>query len=133
MSEDITKNDLALMMQSYENMILMHKTVLDQQSEMTTLLSQVVDNQNKIAGKQMSTCSSLEGITKQLDDCSDKLSKSQTKLDSTSEKITEKVSSHHTESIKEHSKIKNRIYIAYGLSGTIILGLLGLLATIGGQ
>ena len=127
MKEDITKNDLTLMMQSYENMILMHKTVLDQQSEMTDLLYKVVENQNQISQKQMSTCSSLEGITKQLDDCSEKLSKSRDKIESTSTTLTDKLATHDKESIKEHSKIKNRVYIAYGLSGTIILGVLGLL------
>jgi len=127
MSEDITKNDLKIYMDSYENMILLHKTVLDQQTEMTKLLTEVVANQNKISGKQMSTCTALQGITTKLDECSDKLTDSGDKLNTTTDKLKEKLSDHNTESIKEHNKIKNRVYIAFGLSGTIIIGLLGLL------
>lgn len=127
MSEDITKNDLKIYMDSYENMILLHKTVLDQQTEMTRLLTDVVENQNQISGKQMTTCTAIQGITTKLDECSDKLTGSGDKLDLSTEKLKEKLADHNEESIKEHGKIKNRVYIAYGISGTIIIGLLGLL------
>lgn len=127
MSEDITKNDLKIYMDSYENMILLHKTVLDQQTTMTELLSEVVNNQNKISEKQMKTCTTLQGITTKLDECSTKLTVGGEKLDTTTDKLKEKLSDHDKESLKEHNKIKNRLYIAYGLSATIILGLIGLM------
>ena len=124
---DITQNDLNLMMQSYENMILMHKTVLDQQTTMTELLGEVVKNQSNISTKQMSVCTTLEGVVKQLDTCSVQLSKSQEKMDTTDKSLTKDLNTHNVESVKEHGKITNKIYIAFGLSGTIILGLIGLL------
>lgn len=124
---DLTKNDLKIYMQSYENMILLHKTVLDQQTGMTQLISDIVQNQNKISDKQMTTCTAIQGITTKLDDCSSKLTDAGIKLDTSSIKFTEDLNNHDKESLKEHSKIKNRLYIAYGLSGTIIIGLVGLI------
>jgi len=127
MTDDLTKNDLKIYMQSYENMILMHKTVLDQQSIMTQLLSDVVKNQNKISDKQMSTCTAIQGITTKLDDCSSKLTNAVSKIDTATDKLKEDLTNHDKESLKEHNKIKTRLYIAYGLSGTIIIGLIGLI------
>jgi len=127
MSEDITKNDLKIYMDSYENMVLLHKTVLDQQTTMIELLSEVVNNQNKISEKQMKTCTTLQGITTKLDECSTKLTLGGEKLNNTTDKLKEKLQDHDKESLKEHNKIKNRLYIAYGLSGTIIIGLIGLI------
>lgn len=127
MTDDLTKNDLKIYMQSYENMILMHKTVLDQQSIMTQLLSDIVKNQNKISDKQMSICTAIQGITTKLDDCSSKLTNAGSKIDNATDKLKEGLSNHDKESLKEHDKIKNRLYIAYGLSGTIIIGLIGLI------
>ena len=127
MSEDITKNDLKIYMDSYENMVLLHKTVLDQQTSMTELLRDVVENQNKISKKQMTTCTTLQGITTKLDECSTKLTAGGEKLDTTTDKLKEKLTDHDKESLKEHNKIRNRLYIAYGLSATIILGLIGLI------
>lgn len=126
MSEDITKNDLKIYMNSYENMILMHKTVLDQQGNMTKLLSDIVINQNSISSKQMKTCTEITAITTKLNDCSKILSDAVSKIDDSSTKLQDGLNSHDKESLKEHGKIKNRLYIAYGLSGTIIIGLIGL-------
>lgn len=126
MREDITKNDLKIYMNSYENMILMHKTVLDQQSSMTKLLSDIVLNQNNISDKQMKTCTEITGITTKLNDCSTKLSDAVTKIDTSTTNLQNGLTSHDKESLKEHNKIKTRLYIAYGLSGTIIIGLIGL-------
>jgi hypothetical protein len=127
MSDDLTKNDLKIYMQSYENMILMHKTILDQQAVMTGLLSDIVNNQNKISEKQMKTCSSIQGITTKFNECSEKFTTAGTEIKSTTVKLTNDLISHDKESLKEHNKIKNRLYIAYGLSGTIIMGLVGLI------
>lgn len=129
---DLTKQDLTIMMQSYENMILMHKTVLDQQGHIINTLKDVIMKQDEISGKQMSSVTLLQGVTGKLDECSEKLSKSQEKLDRQSDNLIDKLNGHNIDSIKEHGKIKNRLYVAYGGSGVIIIALLGIIWKIWG-
>jgi hypothetical protein len=128
----LTQNDLNLMMQSYENMILMHKTVLDQQTKTIDLLKEIVTKQDAISTKQMSSCNLLNGVGGKLDECSTKLSDSQIKLDGVGEKIKDKLESHNLDSVKEHGKIKNRIYVAYAGSGVIIIALISVIYKIWG-
>ena len=44
----LTKSDIDLLMETYQNMFLMHKTVLDQQTSIHDCLKRVLDNQKGI-------------------------------------------------------------------------------------
>lgn len=127
----LTIGDLQMMMDSYQNMFLMHKTVLDQQSAMSDMLKEIIKKQEAISGKQMSTCTNLQSVTLKLDDCLNSLGKTTDSLNHFEDKMRDKVEDikttvkdHDKESVTSHEKITNKIHLAWIGSGTVILGML---------
>ena len=130
----LTIGDLQMMMDSYQNMFLMHKTVLDQQTTMSEMLKDIIKKQDEISGKQMSTCTNLQSVAKGLDDCLVNLKDTTNSLNHFEDKMRDKVedvktvvNNHDKESVKTHGTIINKVYLAWGISGSIILGLLALI------
>lgn len=117
--DNLTKDDLMLLMESYRNMITMHKTILDQTSKTIEKLDHITDKQDAISTKQGTVCNSLHNITEKLDGVVGGNSATQQKLDN-----------HHEKSIEAHGKLANKIHLGWIGMGTIILGLIGLCVAI---
>jgi hypothetical protein len=117
--EQLTHKDLNLLMESYKNMFLMHQTILDQQTQMSTLLQKITENQSK-------SCRELEGVSKTLKECVDELRNSQKAFTESMESIKGKIGDHDIESLKGHNSIKNKVYFALGGSITALLTMLGM-------
>lgn len=118
--QNLTKNDLNLLMESYKNMFLLHQTILDQQTQMSELLEKIVDKQSK-------SCNELEKVSSTLKDCVTILRENQKDFRDNINNVSDKISSHDATSIDGHGKIRNRIYLAMGGSATVIVALIGLI------
>jgi hypothetical protein len=129
----LTKNDLTLLMESYQNMFLMHKNILDQQSGMSDYLKQIIDTQNKLVTSQSTDYHELGKIADKLDIVAIQLQKTTDGLDATEDKLRDKIDDVKKD-VKEHNdtflkfigNINNKMYLAYIGSGTVILGLIAL-------
>lgn len=117
--DNLTKDDLMLLMESYRNMITMHKTILDQSSKTIEKLDTITNKQDLISTKQGTVCNSLHNITQKLDGVVGGNSITQQKLDN-----------HHEKSVETHGKLANKIHLGWIGMGTIIIGILGLVIAI---
>ncbi len=135
MSDDkhLTRKDLALLMESYQNMFLMHKNILDQQTTMSDSLKEIIKTQNAIVTSQSKDYNKLNNIVTKLDTVADQLEKTYDGIDKTEDKLRDKIDDLKAD-IKGHNdnflsflgSINAKFYIAYGGSATIILALLAL-------
>ena len=122
----LTRNDLSLLMESYQNMFLMHKNILDQQSSMSESLEQIINTQREIVKGQSTDLNEISKIVTTLNLVSSKLEKTYDSLDTTEDKLAEKIDLHNIEFVKFTGSITNKVYLAWIGSGTIILCLIGL-------
>jgi hypothetical protein len=114
MSEDnLTKDDLVLLMESYRNMITLHQTILDQSGKTIEKIDDMLTKQDKIYGRQKSTCDILNR-------CADNL-----------EKTCTNIQTHTLESVKDHGKIINKIHVGWIGMASIILSLVGMFFVVG--
>jgi len=124
--KNLTRDDLKLLMESYQNMILMHHTVLDQQSKMSEQLTVIIDNQVVITKHQSDACHELQIIAPKLKEVAVELKNNTSDIDDMEEKLLAKLTEHITENIRDHNSIINKIYFAWIGTGTIIIGLIAL-------
>lgn len=117
--DNLTKDDLMLLMESYRNMIELHKTILDQSSKTIEKLDNITNKQDSISTKQGTVCNNLHAITGKLDSVIGSQSLHHQKLEE-----------HHVESIKTHGKLANKIHLGWIGMGTIILAIIGLVVAI---
>jgi len=129
MSEDkLTKDDLVLLMESYRNMITMHQTILDQTNKTIDKLDTIATKQDSLFSKQGSICNQLGSMNGKID-ILDKLDTGDN-IDDLKTKVIDKLQDHEKKSIEDHGKITNKIYLGWIGMGTIIIGIVGLMATI---
>lgn len=128
--DNLTKDDLVLLMESYRNMITMHQTILDQSTKTIEKLDGIATRQDLISTKQGNICGSLGKITERLDDCSGSLKNANQNIDNMEKKIVDELNTHEKQSISDHGKLTNKIYLGWIGMGTIIIGLIGLTVTI---
>lgn len=100
---DITKEELSLLMDSHKESV-----------KLNTELIGKIDN---ILEVQRKTCSGVDKLCDKIDHQTSTLSEFNMNLG-------EKVVDIKTDNVKEHSSIKNRIYLAFGLMATIIIELI---------
>ena len=117
--ENLTKDDLVLLMESYRNMITMHQTILDQSSKTIEKLDGVMSKQDNILSKQTKTCGSIDNIIEKLNN-----------LVNANTNIATKVDGHLLKSIEDHGILGNKIHLGWIGMGTIILSLIGLILTL---
>lgn len=126
--ENLTKDDLVLLMESYKNMITMHHTILEQSNKTIEQLADIVTKQDNISLKQRDTCQIMNGVSTKLDSCVKQLEGTNDKVD----KLKDTINTHNEKSMDGHSKLANKIHLGWIGMGTIILGLIGLGVTIYG-
>lgn len=118
MSDELTKDDLVLLMESYRNMITMHQTILDQTGKTIDKLDGIATKQDNLFSKQGSICLQLGKMA------------TGDNIDDLRTKITDKLQTHEKKSIEDHGKITNKIHLGWIGMGTIIIGIVGLMVTL---
>lgn len=133
----LNKEDLFLLMESYRNMIQMHTTLAEQQKSIIDLQNKIISKEDEIYSKQGKTIDHLEKVSKSLEDCSNKLirtndtihdscSSLERTLSSNINSVGNRVGDNHLESTKQHSGINSRLYISMGAMAAIIISLVSL-------
>lgn len=102
---DISKEDLALLMDSYRKQVELNTQVLTQQQNLIVRMDSMIDIHKE-------TCRNIDKVAEKID------KQEKENIENTA-KIMERVSIERKESLKEHEAIKNRIYIA--LVGMIVI------------
>jgi len=106
MGEGVSQEQLKLLMDSYKDSVALTTKLL-------VKLDTVVESQKE-------NCQSMKILCTKIDHQTDVLTEANLK-------INDKLSENRTESLKEHSSIKGKIYIAFSLMGTIIVSLISLI------
>jgi hypothetical protein len=120
MAEDkLTRDDLVLLMESYRNMITMHQTILDQTTKTIDKLTDITAKQDNIISKQGMVCNSLNNIHEKIDGANGGL-----------KEVAGKIDNHETQRIESDSKLTSKIHLGWIGMGTIIVTLLGVIATL---
>lgn len=126
MLDQLTKDDLVLLMESYRNMITMHQTILDQTNKTIDKLDVISTKQDSLFSKQGNLCSSLDNIMKKVVDSSINIKTNNTKVDDLKSGLIEKLNNHEIRSTEDHGKLTNKIYIGWVGMISIIIALIGL-------
>jgi hypothetical protein len=126
MPDQLTKDDLVLLMESYRNMIIMHQTILDQTNKTIDKLNGMSEKQDFIFSKQNNLYDTLKNIVEKVNNSSLELKSNNEKTEELKSNIVEKLNSHELKSTEDHSKLTNKIYIGWIGMISIILALIGL-------
>jgi len=118
----LTKSDIELLMETYQNMFIMHKTVLDQQLSMNECLKNILENQKGI-GINYIELLKIIGKIEMISNITDDGNKDITKV---VDAINSGVKSHNDEFLKFSGAITNKVYIAWIGSASIIMGLIAI-------
>jgi len=130
--KSLSRDDLFLLMKSYENSVTLNTTLLEQQK-------QLLEHQNEIIDKQKTVCDSVNKVLDKLASCAQKTVEVQEhlgeKITGLNESINDSVidntktlsemkincEAHHSSLSKEHMGINIRTYFGYtGLVAVII-------------
>jgi hypothetical protein len=126
MPDQLTKDDLVLLMESYRNMIIMHQTILDQTNKTIDKLNGMSEKQDFIFSKQNNLYDTLKNIVEKVNNSSLELKSNNEKTEELRSNVVEKLNSHELKSAEDHSKLTNKIYIGWIGMISIILALMGL-------
>jgi hypothetical protein len=141
--KSLSREDLALLMDSYRNTIELHTTLLEQQKQVLQFQHTIIEKQDSILGKQSKVYDQLSILAKSLGSCASNIeesNKSMTKtlssikddVEKEVEKVGTKIEGTRIENITQHSAITNKIYVGMVGSAMIIITLIGLLIKLGG-
>jgi CHASE3 domain sensor protein len=114
--DQLSKNDLYILMESYKNNIQLNTTLLEQQKQL------MVMNDTSIQ-KQKELCNTLDDFIKNISTCSQEILKNNVEI---IKKIEESTSEIKNQSALESERIHNKLYIALiGMIG-IVISVIGL-------
>jgi len=119
----LSRDDLFLLMKSYENSVTLNTTLLDHQK-------QVLEKQNAILDKQKNTCEAINKILDKLKTFANngiEMKQEMRDLKNNYLKSQNSSSLEHVNLSKEHTKINMRIYLSYAGLIAMILSLLTLI------
>jgi hypothetical protein len=126
MASDLSRDDLFLLMQSYENTVQLnttllnqHKQLLEDSSNILKKHSEIIINLNSLTDKQQKISDTLSDIILKITDLSDH---NQKQIDDIEKKIDE----HRVESLNNHNQQKTKIMIVGAAIGTVVITLLGI-------
>jgi len=109
---DISKEDLALLMDSYRKQVELNTQVIVQQQNLMSRIDTMIEIHKE-------TCSNINRVADKIDE------HGKTSIE-ISNKVSEKLNADRKEGLKEHNDIKFKIYVAMSLMGVIILNLIAL-------
>lgn len=116
----LSRDDLFLMLKSYENNIQQNTLVLEQQK-------QILDKQDNILKKQSDLCGAMSDIIKELGNYSDKIVSMKDGVSDKVSDITVQMAKDRSAEIKEHSGLNLKLYVAWGGTALVIISLISLL------
>jgi len=127
---ELSRDDLFLLMQSYENTIKLNTMLLEQHK-------QLIEDQNKILTKQIESTTKLgtifdgiEAIGSALSDSLQEIRERKNDIEQVKDTIQEKMNEHHLENIKLFGNLKMGMNITYIAISSLIVSLLGLSYTV---
>jgi len=129
--------DLRLVMDNYRNLLQMSTILVEQQKQLMDTQRQILEKHENVSIKQATVCVALDKIITSLDDCAKELitvNKSvgdmchelSSTLEDSFEKSNETLVDVRVDNTKEHSSIKNKIYVAMGGTAAAIVSLVTL-------
>ena len=127
---ELSRDDLFLLMQSYENTIKLNTMLLEQHK-------QLIEDQNKILTKQIESTTKLSNIFNGIEAIGATLSASleeirerKNDIDQVKETINQKLNEQHLEQIKLFGSLKMGLNITYVAITSLVISLLGLSYTV---
>lgn len=123
----LDREDLYLLMESYQNTIALNTTLLERQEILNANIERVIKELIAICGNQAKTLEELRGFKTAAHDDSEK---AKAAAHDDNEKILAALDAGRLAEVKEHSAHNNRIYIALAGMISIILALIGLLVKV---
>ena len=121
--DQLSKNDLVILMDSYKNNIQLNTTLLEQQKQMLQLHSNVIEKQNE-------TINMLDNLIQKLGKCSETIGNNQTSLSSSLNQISNVLTTSlndicHNLSA-DHQKIISKFNLTYVGFGSLIIAIIGM-------
>lgn len=124
--DQLSKNDLYILMESYKNNIQLNTTLLEQQKQLIIMNTAAIE-------KQKEFCSTLDKFIENLTNCSKKLEDNHIKIvdliDNKTSDIGTKIITMESNNSIEHSKITNKLYVALGGMVLIVIAVINLAFT----
>lgn len=120
--DQLSKQDLFILMDSYKNNIQLNTTLLEQQKQMLIL-------HDKIIEKQKETCDMIDGLVQKIGKCSETISNNQLTLSTNQTALSTDLASFSSKLSGEHSSIISKIQMTYIGFGTIVVGIITLVIT----
>jgi len=124
--DQLSKNDLYILMESYKNNIQLNTTLLEQQKQLMIMNTAAIE-------KQKEFCSTLDKFIENLTNCSKKLEDNHIKIvdliDNKTSDIGTKIITMESNNSIEHSKITNKLYVALGGMVLIVIAVINLAFT----
>lgn len=136
MADELNKQDLFILMESYKNNIQLNTTILEQQKQILILNDQFIE-------KQRDLCKSVDELIDRLSNCSKVLAENHTfltnsikdmsnsinySLSTMSQDLKIEAANSHAKLSVDHSKLGTKIYVAMGGMIGIIVSLITLFA-----
>lgn len=129
--DTISKKDIFNMMDSYKSNVEFNKELLESQSKILEQHNDIITNLNKINEKQNTNNINQADIGNHLEILIDKLTCHNTNCSSNKDEAVtsvkegiNKINSHHLESIKSHSVLRNSIIAGVGTLSSIVVSLI---------
>lgn len=134
---DLSKQDLFILMESYKNNIQLNTTLLEQQKQMIVVNTKFLEKQEEL-------CKSVNEIVEKLANCSKMTSENYLTLsnnvnimssniksfkDDITNEIKNEVNTNCLKSSNEHSNLSTKIYVCMGGMITIVIAIIGLAVT----
>lgn len=124
--DQLSKNDLYILMESYKNNIQLNTTLLEQQKQLMIMNTAAIEKQKEL-------CSTLDKFIENLTNCSKKLEDNHIKIvdliDNKTSDIGTKIITMESNNSIEHSKITNKLYVALGGMVLIVIAVINLAFT----
>ena len=116
----LSRDDLFLMLKSYENYIQQNTIVLGQQK-------QILDKQDHLLKKQSDLCNGMSEIIGKLGTYSDKIIEMKDGVSTNVSDIKIEMTKNRLAQVKEYSGLNLKMYVAWGGTAIVILSLISLL------
>jgi hypothetical protein len=128
--------DFNTLMTSYKNMIEVNTVVFEQLKKIIEIQQNILQKNDQTAEKQKfildgltQLLTTLNNMTSAYKDVSDKLEDHAKTFDKETKTFSDKFQNYELNLVRTDSRLVNKIHIAWGLMGTIVISLIGLVIT----
>lgn len=125
---DISKEDLFLMMRSYENTVRLNTSLHERQEVLVTEQGKVIENLSEITNKQAEInrhlVSLVDKLTRHADECTQSVTDITQMVTDNQADLLQVSNEIRTESLKNHGKTNNKLIAISGGFITVIIALI---------